>query len=229
MLTAKWFRLPMEFVKDAGMRGIAFMGASVVSFVVGTLERIHGRSVPPFLFDSLSVVLFWCGAYAAWLKKHERLEELESAREAPRLYLRYDPQFRSSTEHSGLFLQAEGELKAFNVKISSETAVGNHHTRLGMKWMVPQCPIGKDDTVPVDVVCGHYIDGVFQPFNGFAGEQLNIFFDRKAENPQDLFVTLEFRDVEGRACPPRKFTISRFQDARGHRRIGCAPEIQAAS
>jgi hypothetical protein len=226
----KWRGALWEFAKDAGGWGVASVIAAAISFGIGLWDHFHDKPIASFSFVCLTVPLFWAGAFAAWLKKRKRIEELQNTKEYPKLFLQYDERFAlaGTFAPSGFMVRCENEKKAFRVTISSKATVGKNDTKLGLQWEVPQGPVGKD-VVPVDVQCGRYVHEHFQPVGGIKDQAIYTFFDIQAANLEELVAVITFYDVEGRVCPPRRFTIKRYRDIRGRIGISCEPEIQAAS
>lgn len=192
----------------------------MVFLLVGIWEHVNGHFLSTFVFVCLAVLLFCIGTFVAWLRKHKELEELKKAGSIPELFLQYLPNIPNALIYSGFFLRTANERKASNVKISSEDTVGDNHRKLGMKWESPGSPVGKDG-VPVLVKCVYYKDGTPYTYSSVMGNQINLFFEHKRDNPRELVVTLEYTDVGGQACPPRRFKIS--QDVWNDGKISCEP------
>ncbi len=142
--------------------------------------------------------------------------------EVPELYLQYEEGYKNTLEYSAFFLRVEGERKASNVEISSEPTVGDNHVRLEMKWANPGHPIGTT-TVPVKADCVYHKDGRSALYHGRGGDQIYTYFDHKRDNPRELIVTLNYTDVGGRACPPRKFRVHQDAPHITDAKISCEP------
>ncbi len=149
--------------------------------------------------------------------------------EYPKVYLRYEQSYDTDFYHSGFFVQTEGERNAFDVQITSEPVVAQSHRRIAMQWEVPKGPIGTTP-VPIHARCVLYQQDLAHPVGGISGRQIHRFFEEKKDFPNELKVTLTYKDVDGRACPARDFKITSSRDYRGNFEIGCIPtESQAAS
>ena len=172
--------------------------------------------------------MFWIGSYAAWLKKHDALADLQKNIEAPKVYLRYDQRHDTSVDYSGFFVQMEGERKAFDVSISSEGVVGQNHKRIAILWEVPAVPIGTT-AIPIRAYCVYY-QGSTPPHFSASNGQIHKLFEQKKDFPNELEVTLTYKDVDRRVCPSRRVKITSSRDHRGNFEIECIPiESQAAS
>jgi len=140
----------------------------------------------------------------------------------PTIYLQYDQSHDTDFYHSGFFVQVESEKRAFDVTMSSEAVLAQNHKRISMQWEVPKQPIGSTP-VPVHARCVQYQQDLAHAVGGISGRQIHRFFEEKKDFPNELVVTLKYKDVDGRACPPRKFKITSNRDYRGNFEIGCIP------
>jgi hypothetical protein len=111
-----------EFISDAGGWGVASVLAAVVSFGFGIYEHIRGSSVSAWVLASVSVVIFWLGAYKAWGKKSRELSEEKGKHEGPTVNVEFDFNVRSSKKET-LRLSALNE-PAFNVQVEGIKADG---------------------------------------------------------------------------------------------------------
>lgn len=222
MITTRSMYRIKNFILDSGRWGVASEIAALAVFAVGLWEHAHDKPLPGFIFVCVSIPLFWLGAYLAWLKKQEKVERLELERETPKLFLRYEETHDTSFDNSGFFVQVEGEKKAFDVNINSEPVVGQSHKRIAMLWEVPKSPIGKCPA-PIHAQCVRYEGETPYPFGGISNRQIHRFFEEKKDLPNEFQVTLIYKDVDGRKCPPRKFKITSDRNYRGHFEIGCIP------
>jgi hypothetical protein len=230
MRKIKWVGYFLEFAKDAGRWGVASVVAASFFFGIAVWDHLHDKSVPSFWFLAFSLPLFWAGAFAAWIKKHRRVEELQDAKEYPKPFLQYIEERNINSDRSEFFVQVEGDKNAFDVEISSEPVVGERHKRLAMQWEVPKGPVGKT-SVPVRAFCVQYERDIPHLAGGIISPgQIHTFFERKKDFPNELEVTMTFKDVDGRKCPPKRFIINSYRDTRGNIRIGISPvENKAAS
>lgn len=144
------------------------------------------------------------------------------SRQYPAVYLRYEQNRDTDFYNSGFFVQVEGGKKAFDVTISSGAVVAQNHKRIAMQWEVPKQPIGITP-VPVQARCVQYQQDLAHALGGISGRQIHRFFEQKKDLPNELEVTLKCKDVDGRACPARKFKITSNRDYRGNFEIGCIP------
>jgi hypothetical protein len=230
MQTPRWLAAVPRFFKDAGAWGIASVTATGIFVFVSIYEHLRGNNVSALWFACLTVPLFWVGAYAAWFKKHEALIRLESSRDLPSVFLRFVRARSSDRDQAEFFVQVESEKNAFDVEIISEPIVGTNHKRIIMEWKVPKGPVGKAP-VPVTTFCRQYEKNLAH----LAGNiclpgQIDTFFELKKGFQNELEVTLTYNDIEGRACPPRKFKITSERDFWGNFEIGIGTiENQAAS
>jgi hypothetical protein len=140
----------------------------------------------------------------------------------PELYLQYEETYKNTLDYSGFFLRVEGERKACNVEMISEQTVGDNHVRLEMRWANPGHPIGTT-SVPVKVDCIYHKDGRSALYHGRGGDQIYTFFDHKRDDPRELIVTVNYTDVGGRACPPRKFRVHQNTPYITDGKISCEP------
>ena len=189
------------------------LGAAAVAVALGFLL---GGTLWGVFFLVLGAVFFF-------IARRPTSEKEKTA--VPELFLQYSPNVPNALYYSGFFLCAENDRKACNVEISSEDTVGDNHVKLGMKWESPGHPVGKD-TVPLKVQCVYYKDGRPHPYGGLLADQINLFFQHKKENPRELIVTLNYTDVEGNPCPPRKFKVTHDVWAD---KISCEPIKQQIS
>jgi hypothetical protein len=218
-----------QFILDSGRWGVASEVAALVSLAFALYEHFSGQPASAFWFMAATVVLFCCGAYAAWHKKRAEQETQDRLRASPKLYFRYEARFDTDIYNSGFFLQVEGDRKAFDVAISSTPTVGQSHKRIAMQWEAPKSPIGHE-AVPVRAFCVQYQQDVPHRFGGITGRQIHKFFDEKRDFPNELEVTLTYKDVDGRVCPQRKVKVTSERDSIGNFAIGCIPiENEAAS
>jgi hypothetical protein len=186
---------------------------------------------------SKPLTLGWFAAIvAAGLAWHFRSEyENEKSKalllDYPKPFLQFIRERNFHSDRSEFFVQVESDKNAFDVEMTSEPVVGINHKRLIMEWAIPKGSVGKIP-VPVAAFCKQY-DGKEVPH--LAGGislpgQIDTFFERKKDFHNELEVTMKFKDVDGRGCPPKKFKITSSRDYRGNFEIGCIPfENQAAS
>jgi hypothetical protein len=210
----------IEFIRDSGRWGLTSGLAALVSLSISLYEHGRGSTITSYSFMATSALLFWLGAYISWLKKHRQLEALQAAQRLPQLQLRYSPNVPNALVYSGFSLRADNELEASNVSVCSKETIGDGHVRLALRWEDFGHPIGRNP-VPVKVMCGYYKEGTFHPYGGVAAEQINMFFDKKRDNPRELIVTLTYTDMSGHVCPARRFKIS--QNLWQNREISCEP------
>jgi hypothetical protein len=59
----------VEFLRDSGGWGVASEVAALFTYGIGLWEHSHDRPIPAFVLLTISVPLFWIGAYVAWSKK----------------------------------------------------------------------------------------------------------------------------------------------------------------
>jgi hypothetical protein len=50
-----------------------------------------------------------------------------------------------------------------------------------------------------------------RPYGGIKGEQLKLFLQKKAKNPEEVMATVTFLDVNGHQCPSRQFRIFKYE------------------
>ena len=119
------------------------------------------------------------------------------------------------------FLEVEGERKAFDVTMFSQSAVGKNHRRIGMQWDPPKGVIG-EHPIRVRAQFVQYEEDIPRNFN-VSGRQIHEFFEQKKEFPNELEITLSYRDVDGAKCPPKRFMLRSSRDYRGDFQIACIP------
>src|SRR5712664_1267712 len=201
----------------------ALMGP-VVTIGLLFYQQWRGKSPTWGLFGT---IIFSGLAWQFYTELRKARAEMHS-HEYPKLYLRYDLRHDTSVEYSGFFVQVEGEKGAFDVSISSEPVMGQNHKRIAMQWQVPTVPIGTT-AIPIRAYCVYYQGSTPHQFSGSSG-QIHNFFEQKKDFPNELEVTLAYKDVDGHLCPARKVKITSSRDLRGNFEIGCIPiESQAAS
>jgi len=190
----------------------------LVTIVVLIYQQATGK---PFTWGWFAAVI---SAGLAWQFKSELTQEKAKslASEYPKLYLRYEEGFDTDFYNSGFFVQIEGEKRAFDVHINSEAVVAQNHKRIAMQWDVPKKPVGTTP-VPVHASCMLYQQDLAHPLGGISGRQIHRFFEEKKDFPNELQVTVTYKDVDGRACPPRRFKVTSSRDYRGNFEIGCIP------
>jgi hypothetical protein len=191
----------------------------VVTIVVLIYQQATGK---PFTWGWFAAVI--C-AGLAWHFRSELVSERVKALPLgyPKIYLRYEQSFDTDFNSSGFFLQVEGEKKAFDVRVSSEPVVAQGHKRITMQWEVPKKPISTT-SVPIHASCMLCKpDGLDYPAGGISSGQIHRFFKEKKGFTNELEVTVTYKDVDGRACPPKKFKITSNRDYRGNFEIGCIP------
>jgi hypothetical protein len=142
--------------------------------------------------------------------------------EYPKVFLRYEQIHDTDFYNSGFFVQTEGERRAFDVQIHSEPVVAQNHKRIAMQWDVPKGPIG-NTPAPIHARCVLYQQELAHPIGGISGRQIHRFFEEKKDFHNELELTLTYKDVDGRACPTKKFKITSGRDYRGNFEIGCIP------
>jgi hypothetical protein len=147
------------------------------------------------------------------LQLGEELKAKTISLEYPKLYLRYEKTADTGIESSGLFLEAEGEREAFDVSMSSEPTAGKNHRRIGMRWEPPKGVTG-EYAIRVRACFVQDEEAIPRNFK-VSGGQIHEFVEQKKDCPNELEVTLPYRDVNGKKCPLRKFTISSSRDYRG--------------
>lgn len=180
-------------------------------------------------FAVVGLILFFIAAFHTWEKEHDRAENLEKQREIPKLFLNYKSEKSFHPDRHVFFVQTEDDNNAFDVEINSEETVTTDHRRMFMDWQVPKCPVGKNP-VPVKAMCRQYRGGKDQIANTYSlpDQILEFFKSKKGKN--ELIVTVTFKDLEGKECPPKKFLITSRRDVFGHFEIGIGPiGPQAAS
>jgi hypothetical protein len=205
-------------------RAVSGPFVAAISLVV---EHATGRPL------SWSGFVALCSSGMAWhlwsqLKEERKLRVPQSL---PVLTLGYDRSFGSDLEYSGFYLRVEGEFRASNVHINSEETVGHAHKRIYMRWKDPSNEIGRE-RVPVEVTCIFWVNDVPHPCGGMAKYQIDNFFKGKKNEPKELIVTVSFTDMQGNACPLRKFMITEsFENVLRERAIiSCQPmKVQATS
>jgi len=155
------------------------------------------------------------------LQFYRELKAKPSSPEYPKVYLRYEKTADTSIEDSGFFLEVEGERKAFDVTMFSQSAVGKNHRRIGMQWDPPKGVIG-EHPIRVRAQFVQYEEDIPRNFN-VSGRQIHEFFEQKKEFPNELEITLSYRDVDGAKCPPKRFMLRSSRDYRGDFQIACIP------
>jgi hypothetical protein len=177
----------------------ALMGP-VVGIILMISGQVSGRPLGwGWFFALIFAALAW--QFYSELANSKKLDSL-----VPELYLEYNPSY-SNFDFSGLFVRVQNDRTAFGMKLTSEIVVGENHCRLGMLWSILENQVGKE-RVSVQVRCLYYDDkDMPRPYGGLQGEQLKMFLDKKATKPEELIVTVNFRDVDGRQCPARRFRI----------------------
>jgi len=155
--------------------------------------------------------------------------ELKNARSAtkpepPKLFLRYDQRQDKSIDSSGFFLQVEGDKRAFDVKMTSEPVVGQHRSRINMQWELPGgAPIGST-ACPVHAYCVRYEKDIVHSMGGISGRQIHKFFEQKKDLPNELEVTITYKDVGGHPWSKR-FKITSGRNYSGNFDISCVPLV----
>jgi hypothetical protein len=187
---------------------------------IGLLLYQQGTGNHP-TWGLFGTIIFAGLAWHFYTELQEARAETHS-RQYPTVYLQYDQAHDTDFYNSAFFVQAEGEKRAFDVTISSETVVAQNHKRIAMEWEVPKQPIGSTP-VPVQARCVRYQQDLPYALGGISGRQIHRFFEEKKDFTNELEVTLECKDVDGRPCPARKFRITSNRDYRGNFEIGCIP------
>lgn len=160
------------------------------------------------------------GALAWQFYSDNKNTKEEAADKSPKLFLHHVDRRRNNLpnfagELSGFSVQVEGPKKAFAVRITSPDSVGKEHTRVSMDWGSINMPVG-NDPVPVSVLCSAHKGAARHTQTG---PQIEAF--RDFTNRADLFATIQFKDVDGNECPPRKFKIYRERDLGGEMKTHC--------
>ena len=151
----------------------------------------------------------------------------------PELYLEYSPPSDSteSPDYSGLFVRVQNDRKAFGVKLTAPIVIGENHKRMGSLLDVP-AQVGRD-RVPVAVRCAIYRKDrpdICDPIGGFKGEQLEEFPKRKADRPDEITVSADYLDVDGRKCPTRRFRrFMHRNETNAIREVRCEPAAAAGA
>jgi hypothetical protein len=196
--------------------------ATAISAGISLWDRAHDKPVSAYWYLVLTVPLFWAGAVAAWSKERRKVEALEKQRGVPKLFLNYKPERPVHPDHPVFFVQTEGEKNAFDVEVTSEVVVTTNHRRIFMEWEVPKCAVGKNP-IPIKAMCRQYQgDSAHVASTYSLPQQIHTFFEFK-KNPNELVVTLNFKDVEGKKCPPKRFLITSKRDFWGNFDIGIGP------
>lgn len=175
------------------------------------VQQVTGRQLSWGWFTALIMAALAWQYFAAYNNERSANEA-----EAPKLFLRYVEGRGPAT--SGLCVQTEGERQAFSVRISSEDVVGKDHMRLGLAWSAVPAPVG-NDPVQVAVVCESHRGNLTE---GYGGEQILRFFDRRASESEEFIATVDYTNVDGRPYQ-RKFRIYRHRDAVGNVHVHCDP------
>jgi hypothetical protein len=204
-----------KFVMASGRWGVASEIAAFIVFLIGIWEHFRDKSLTAFVFISISIPLFWIGAYLAWSKERYKLDELQRYKELPKLYLGHLGEKKSATFE--IFVQVEGSKKAFEVRITSPPAAGVDHMQLEMQWGEVSQAVG-NEPVPVSGLCS-LTKGTMG--RSFGGSQIENYLQSKAVQPQDLIAVVNFKDVDGNACPERRFRIHRERNLTGNFAIFC--------
>lgn len=177
---------------------------------------------------ALAFVCVIAASFQIWDKLTTRLQTEERLQNAPRLFLEYaeGPNGFIGSDKSGLSLRTEGEKRVANVRITSDEAVGVNRTRLAIEWENPLGYIGPE-AVPLNVKFVYTQDGATKPAGGPPCDQIKDFLGARKLEPSELIVTVNYTDVLGRPCPPRKFLISKESNLTrkilGIERISCQP------
>lgn len=126
----------------------------------------------------------------------------------PEVYLEYRDSL-SMFDYSRLLVRVQNDLTAFSVKLSSPSVIGQSKSRMALLWDVPTSQVGQQ-AVHVTVRCVYFRKGdeeVADPIGGLPGEQIEEFLKQKAERPDEVIVSVDYLDVDGRACPTRRFRL----------------------
>jgi hypothetical protein len=211
-----------QFFRDSGALGMATEIMAVVSFVIGVIEHIRDKPVATVVLVGASIPLFGYGAYRAWDKQNERAELLLRERGLPKPFMSYKSERHMDFGAAVFFVQVEGEKVAFDVELTSQPAVATDHSRIFMEWSVPKGPV-RQTPVPVKAMCRKYKgDMAHVASTHVVPDQIHTFFERKKDAPE-LVVTMSYKDVDGRKCPPKDFRITSKRDSRGNFEIGISP------
>ena len=176
----------------------------VVGIGVLVYQQMTGKPLPWGLFFAL----VFAGLALHFYRELEKVKKSDLA--LPEMYLQYDANY-TGLDYSGLFLRTQNGREACAVEMSSEVVVGENHRRMGMLWSIPEGQVGRDP-VPVRIKCFRYRHDTPCPYGGIPGDQLEMFLNKKASKPEELIVTIRFKDVNGHYCPVKRFRIFRYTD-----------------
>lgn len=212
MLKRPPFRFVYQIYRhwEAAWLGTTSIVVAIYLWVTGHKELTWGGLV------AVAFVCFFIAAYQVWRETDKELEAQDRSRVYPKLFLHHiDPKktgYSDLREMSGFFVQVEGSNKAFSVRITSPDVLGIDRTRLEMSWGNVNVPAG-NEPVLVSALCSI---NKGSHSSSEMGSQIDAYMRMKAEYPKELIAIVNYRDIDGNECPPRKFRIYRERDITGH-------------
>lgn len=211
-----------EFLRIIWADWVARMSGSM-SILFTILTLLFGNVYARVGFGVLAFVALFIAAYTVWAHERAEVGKLRDQIGCPELFLKYDkPGPGYIIDLSGFYLENQSDRIAFNVEIDSEVKVGTDGKSLVvLLWNKPSRPIRKDQPEPLEVKTAERRNGINYPVGGLRSDQMDSFFSR-IKSADEVVVTLTCTDVQGRACPPRKFRVSRTDILSGSR-IYCNP------